>query len=365
MAVRGYFKYGKCDFPLPDIREVWDVTKFGYAMLSFDPESCAAKLTVSAFGFHRWTANSRLVVTDKNYLGSSMNATQMLDSTKQGGHWSCAKTNEDWGKYTSYPFGYPLGNDGSLIIWANHDIINKDDGTIFFANNSTEIEAVLASAPLFVENLPLFGEYVYEQGAAADALSIVAESPDGGTLTYQWYRSGVDVAPLIEGATGTSCTPATDVVCTRFYRCMVTNTIRGGLVAFGSSNSVKVTTIAAGSGGGSGGGIGGGGSGDIEITEKAKSLQGAFMAGLSAGISMYRGTVLIGDTGTAAAAVASESGATIEEIQTAFRSGFASGVAMYGLAIDRNPVFAEQGGETMTVQGAYSVVQNGKVLEVT
>jgi hypothetical protein len=88
---------------------------------------------------------------------------------------------------------------------------------------------------------------VYTPGDTAAALSISASSPDGGGLSYQWYKSdnGTDWI-AIPGASSTGCTPSIDAVGTIRYRVQVTNTIAdngdgGTKSATVTSNAVKVS----------------------------------------------------------------------------------------------------------------------------
>ena len=67
----------------------------------------------------------------------------------------------------------------------------------------------------------------YTHNTAAAALTVLAESPDGGQLSYQWYSNTVNstanAATL--SATGTSYTPGTATVGSMYYYVVVTNTI--------------------------------------------------------------------------------------------------------------------------------------------
>lgn len=87
------------------------------------------------------------------------------------------------------------------------------------------------------------GEVNYLRGQAATPLSVTATVTDGGTLSYQWYyidSENVDVAVAIDGATGTSYTPDTRSVGSRYYYCIVTNTL-GELTASMYSDYAYVT----------------------------------------------------------------------------------------------------------------------------
>jgi hypothetical protein len=68
---------------------------------------------------------------------------------------------------------------------------------------------------------------VYSLGAAAAPLAVTASSPDGGTLSYQWYRAADETGEgtAVDGAAASSCTPPTDTLEIRYYYAVVTNAI--------------------------------------------------------------------------------------------------------------------------------------------
>ena len=79
-----------------------------------------------------------------------------------------------------------------------------------------------AQAPIIVQGP---AGTTYEKGAAAATLEVVATSPDGGTLTYQWSKGNGITGSNIVGATASTYTPPTDTVGKWEYSCTVTNTI--------------------------------------------------------------------------------------------------------------------------------------------
>lgn len=71
------------------------------------------------------------------------------------------------------------------------------------------------------------GGAIYALNGQAEAMSVEAESPDGGTITYQWYRNieaTTEYSAAIDGATTMVYTPPTDVIGTIYYYVVVTNT---------------------------------------------------------------------------------------------------------------------------------------------
>lgn len=66
----------------------------------------------------------------------------------------------------------------------------------------------------------------YNKGATAVQLRVEATSPDGGTLSYQWWKGDGFTSSEISGATSNTYTPPTNTVGTVEYSCVVTNTIQ-------------------------------------------------------------------------------------------------------------------------------------------
>jgi len=90
----------------------------------------------------------------------------------------------------------------------------------------------------------------YEQGETATAMSITADSPDGGTLSYQWYSNTTNSnsgGTLISGATNATYTPLTTTVGTLYYYVVVTNTntsVNGNQTATATSNVATIVVNA-------------------------------------------------------------------------------------------------------------------------
>lgn len=90
------------------------------------------------------------------------------------------------------------------------------------------------------------GGGAFNQGDLA-VLEIKASVEDGGTLSYQWYRSedgSAEGGTALDGATENTYHPSTDAAGTVYYYCVVTNTneqVNGEKTAQAVSEAVQVT----------------------------------------------------------------------------------------------------------------------------
>jgi len=101
----------------------------------------------------------------------------------------------------------------------------------FLAEESTPTEIKKPTVPLISAHPQ---DAVYTVGTQAIALTVTAETNDGGTLTYQWFRSEADSSgegTAVDGATTASYTPLTDTTSTVYYYAKVINTIAGKTAA--------------------------------------------------------------------------------------------------------------------------------------
>jgi hypothetical protein len=87
----------------------------------------------------------------------------------------------------------------------------------------------------------------YAQNASPIALTVSATSPDGGTLSYQWYSNTTDSnsggTALSVGATTETYTPPTDTIGTIYYYVVVTNTnnsVNGNKTESVASNTARI-----------------------------------------------------------------------------------------------------------------------------
>lgn len=98
-------------------------------------------------------------------------------------------------------------------------------------------ELVNAAKPVITENLK---GNTYKKGETAEPLKVIASVPDGGTLSYQWYKDGAELS----GEKNQTYTPKTDNVGTSKYKVKITNTLdsaTGNRIAETESLEVAVT----------------------------------------------------------------------------------------------------------------------------
>lgn len=115
------------------------------------------------------------------------------------------------------------------------EVSKKTDGKII---------SNLVSAPEFVKNLE--GSVTYTLGAPSQALQVEAVSPDGGTVSYQWYRNNVEVnggGEAIEGAVSASYIPDVSEAGSNYYYVLATNTVGDGL-QMSTSGLIEVVVLA-------------------------------------------------------------------------------------------------------------------------
>ncbi|WP_294428104.1 hypothetical protein [uncultured Treponema sp.] len=79
----------------------------------------------------------------------------------------------------------------------------------------------------------------YNLNDEVTALSVTATSPDNGTLTYQWYKNGVEIS----GAKSASYTPSSDTAGEFNYKVVVTNTIPNGSKTTKTSSVAIITVV--------------------------------------------------------------------------------------------------------------------------
>ena len=141
------------------------------------------------------------------------------------------------------------------VIITNKIADNSDGGnkTAISVSDAAKVivnEAVNAKKPIITTS-PADASYV--RGSSVPTLSVVASSPDGGGLTYQWCSNTSKTnsgGTLIDGATSTSYTPPADTTTATgkdyYFYVVVTNTIEdnhdgGAKTATANSSAATVT----------------------------------------------------------------------------------------------------------------------------
>lgn len=84
-------------------------------------------------------------------------------------------------------------------------------------------EEINAAVPVITQDLT-GQDAEYFLGETAKALSVTADAPDGGVLSYSWYCTENGNPGMISGAEGSSYTPDTTKAGTFIYQCLVKNT---------------------------------------------------------------------------------------------------------------------------------------------
>ncbi|MDR2638653.1 MAG: hypothetical protein LBC09_02300, partial [Helicobacteraceae bacterium] len=107
-----------------------------------------------------------------------------------------------------------------------------------------------AQAPV-ITSQPKSANYIFGSGDPVAPLTVSATSPDGGTLSYQWYFNDTDSnsggTAISGGATAASYTPPTDTIGTIYYYVIVTNTnnsVNGNKTESVASNTARIEVAA-------------------------------------------------------------------------------------------------------------------------
>ena len=145
----------------------------------------------------------------------------------------------------------PIDTEGAISYYVRiTNTNNSANGTQFASVNSDTVTVTVTVMVTVVNALapdisvqPRDAEYI--RGATAAALTVTAASPDGGSLSYQWYSvpEGGEGTP-IEAATGSSYLPSTAAEGVVAYYVRVTNTnsaLSGTKTAAAESETVTVT----------------------------------------------------------------------------------------------------------------------------
>lgn len=129
--------------------------------------------------------------------------------------------------------------------YAYEQLACDKDGALYATNDAGYLVKYVESAvcaPVLITDLSNT-EVRYRQGAEALPLTITAEADDGGLLSYQWQSRTEDGAwTTVDGAAEAQYTPSTEVVGTRYYRCIVTNMLNGETASV-TSREAKIVVI--------------------------------------------------------------------------------------------------------------------------
>jgi hypothetical protein len=140
-------------------------------------------------------------------------------------------------------------------VIVTNTLTNNGDGGTKTAAVTSDVAKVTVNPPVNVQTptittQPATPTSVSTLGSVT--LSIVATSPDGGTLTYQWYRntsSSTSSGTLITGETSDSYSPSVATAGTTYYYCIVSNTITdngdGGVKSRNTTSSVARVNVIA------------------------------------------------------------------------------------------------------------------------
>lgn len=153
-----------------------------------------------------------------------------------------------------------MWRNASFLTLLNTNLANDTISVSFVMGASYPVLSGEVSAGVtfaeepFITTQPESVKTVYTQGSQAEALTATVGQPaDSGTITWQWYEAsdaqGTTFSAL-DGAAGTGCeasyVPATDVVGTRYYAVVFTNTLATGegASAGNSAGASFVTSVA-------------------------------------------------------------------------------------------------------------------------
>lgn len=110
---------------------------------------------------------------------------------------------------------------------------------------STESKIEVAKPELTTN---LSGSVTYKKGDTAEPLTVEATSSDGGTITYQWYKSQTNTnggGTVIEGETESTFTPSTQEEGTMYYYAVAISTIENSTNRVTSDTKEVIVTADA------------------------------------------------------------------------------------------------------------------------
>jgi len=135
-----------------------------------------------------------------------------------------------------------------VVTNTNNSVSGKNTATVTSNHVAITVNDLVNAATPAIGTQPVSA--TYNKGASATALSVSATVSDSGTLSYQWYMAATEseTGTAIDSATSATYSPATNVIGTSYYYCVVTNTnnsVNGTKTATATSSkaSVKVNAI--------------------------------------------------------------------------------------------------------------------------
>jgi hypothetical protein len=159
------------------------------------------------------------------------------------------------GGATGSNYSPPTSSTGTVYYYAVVTNTNYYVNGLPTAEARSNVAAVTVTSSTPTVNAETPYIYLHPQSRTVDAgvsitLSVAASVSDGGTLSYQWYRSASSNnsgGTAIGGATGSNYSPPTSSAGTTSYYVVVTNTnnrVNGSTTAWTTSNTATVTITA-------------------------------------------------------------------------------------------------------------------------
>jgi hypothetical protein len=136
-----------------------------------------------------------------------------------------------------------ISSGGLLTVDANETATTLTVRATSDVDNTKYVEATVTLIPVITVHPQAD---MYAQGHRTAALTVTATSPDGGTLTFQWYRNLTDSNTggiPIPGATESSYTPPTSEEGIVYYYAIVTNTLGGTVTGIFTSDPAGITVM--------------------------------------------------------------------------------------------------------------------------
>lgn len=164
-----------------------------------------------------------------------------------GNEWKCYQaisTGERWTEIQLIPADQnseieAIG-DTYMYVWCGENIEEYPDYNICYGKSTPE--EINAADPPY--GMALFGSaYTYSVGSEVTGLSVWAESPDGGQLSFAWHRkvNGRDAGVV---STDSVFYPPTDTIGTNEYYCIIDNHLNGTATGL-YTHTVAITVVEA------------------------------------------------------------------------------------------------------------------------